>query len=35
MKFLYFLDPSLCFRVKLDIAKKYYEPAEKPKDGKS
>ena len=35
MKFLYSLDASLCFYVKLEIATKYYDPVRKRKDGKN
>jgi hypothetical protein len=35
MKSLHFLDLSLCFYVKLEVANKYYDPPEKCKDGKN
>ena len=35
MNSLHFLDASLCFYAKLEVANKYYDPAEKRKDGKN
>jgi hypothetical protein len=35
MNSLFFLDASLYFYAKLEIAKKYYDPTEKYADGKS